>query len=51
MTKIRLYSLLSARDYQPTSELTSSYPQTKIKDHQTSLGMIYGQHDESPSQS
>ena len=39
MSTTTLYSSLTTRAYQPTAGLTSTYPQTEVKDHLTSLGV------------
>ena len=43
------YSLLRVSFCEPTTDLTSTYPQTGVKDHLTSLGVMYDQQIRSPS--
>ena len=42
-----LYSSLRAKASQPTADLSSIYSQTEVKNLQASLGVEYGQYDES----
>ena len=42
------YSLFRVKAYQPTACLTSSFPQTEMKDHPISLGTTSGKHIDCP---